>query len=265
MGTDFATADAVMTRALRGRASALLDRPPPQGPDAVEEERDAGPERAAGPGRRRGRPPWREAVFERLPVWVQVRCGLEPRTVAALAVVLVVALALAAHHFWSGRPPTVRLPPPVPAAGPPAATPRPTATPIAVDVAGKVRRPGVLRLPAGARVVDALQAAGGPLPGTDTGSLNLARILTDGEQVLVGPAAPGPGPDTTAPGTGGPVSLNTATVEQLDALPGVGPVLARHIVEFRTRHGGFTSVEQLHQVTGVGDRRFDDLKSLVRP
>ncbi|WP_315973463.1 ComEA family DNA-binding protein [Streptomyces somaliensis] len=242
----------------------------------------------AGAGQR-----WRLALRERLPVWVQTRCGLERRTLGALAVLLVAGVALAAYGFGAGRPETVRAPetvghaattatapaePPPPAAavppptGPPASA-DPSAGTVVVDVSGRVRRPGVLRLPPGSRVVDALRAAGGVPPGTDTTGLNRARVLVDGEHVLVGvpaagpPGAPPPGAPADTTGTGaaeGPVSLNTATVEQLDTLPGVGPVLARHIVEHRIRHGGFRSIEELREVHGIGARRFADLRPRVR-
>jgi competence protein ComEA len=221
------------------------------------------------------------AVRERLPLWVQLRCGLEPRTLAALAVVLVIAAVLAAQHFWVGRPESVRAPKmvqqgavtpePQPSPGPPPSDARPGGR-IVVDVSGKVRRPGIQRLPAGSRVADALRAAGGVRAGTDLTGLNRARVLMDGEQVLVGvpvPPAP-PAPAATGSGTGGtqptsPVSLNSATVEQLETLPGVGPVLAQHIVDYRTQQGGFRSVDELREVNGIGDRRFADLQSLVRP
>ncbi|MER5521913.1 ComEA family DNA-binding protein [Streptomyces sp. NPDC002763] len=228
------------------------------------------------------------AVRERMPVWLATRCGLERRGAVALGVVLVVAGALAVQHFWTGRtesvsaPEVVRAEAPyekseekVPAAGTgTAAAPAGPAGPggeIVVDVTGKVREPGVHSLPAGSRVTDALRAAGGVRPGTDTGGLNRARFLVDGEQIVVGgpapPAAPGQVADGAATGTGpaAPVSLNTATVEQLDALPGVGPVLAQHIVDYRTEHVGFRSVDELRQVKGIGDRRFSDLRDLVRP
>ncbi|CAM5249696.1 ComEA family DNA-binding protein [Streptomyces hirsutus] len=147
---------------------------------------------------------------------------------------------------------------------------------IVVDVGGKVRDPGVHRLPAGSRVADALRAAGGVRPGTSTDGLNRARFLVDGEQLIVGGPAPAPGggpapaaggPAGTAPGAGPatPVSLNTATLDQLDGLPGVGPVLAQHILDYRTRNGGFRSVDELREVNGIGDRRFADLRNLVRP
>lgn len=233
------------------------------------------------------------AVLERLPLWVRLRCGLEPRTLAALAVVLVAAVVLAGVHFWSGRPQTVRPPEPVGADGLSREDPGRAAPPtplqpgsgpvtgaqgepvpdgrVVVDVGGKVRRPGVLRLPAGSRVADALAAAGGPKEGTDLTGLNRARVLVDGEQVLVG-VAPSAAP-ATATGTGGPappartgpISLNAATAEELDTLPGVGPVLARHIVEYRGRGGGFRSVDELREVDGIGERRFADLRPLVRP
>ncbi|WP_425315084.1 helix-hairpin-helix domain-containing protein [Streptomyces purpureus] len=220
----------------------------------------------------------RLALRERLPLWVRLRCGLEPKSLAALAVVLVVAAGLAARHFWTGRPESVSAPAvvrvepppdgPTPSKGPDHAA-GPSPSPLVIDVSGKVRRPGVLTLPAGSRVADALRAAGGVRPGTDLTGLNRARVLMDGEQVAVGvpAAAGGPGlPLTTGPGpSAGPVSLSTATVEQLDTLPGVGPVLAQHIVDFRTERGGFQSVDQLREVTGIGDRRFADLKPLVRP
>ncbi|MFD8985289.1 helix-hairpin-helix domain-containing protein [Streptomyces sp. NPDC059564] len=209
------------------------------------------------------------ALRERLPVWVQGRCGVEPRTVAAVAVVLVAAVGFAAQQYWSGRPQPVTAPAVVAPASAPAvpAGPGPAAggTRIVVDVSGKVRDPGVRRLPGGSRVQDALTAAGGVRPGTDTTGLNLARVLVDGEQVLVGVVAqPAPGGGGGGPGSG-PLSLATATVEQLDGLPGVGPVLARHIVDFRTARGGFRAVEDLRQVDGIGERRFSDLRGLVRP
>ncbi|MFD4602587.1 helix-hairpin-helix domain-containing protein [Streptomyces sp. NPDC058464] len=244
------------------------------------------------------------AVRERMPVWLQTRCGLERRGAVALGAVLVVAAALAVQHFWAGRTESVSAPEVVRAEAPyeksgeegPAAGAAATAgagagagaagapgalgqnggtgtsgAEIVVDVTGKVRDPGVHTLPAGSRVTDALRAAGGVRPGTDTDGLNRARFLTDGEQIVVGgpapPAAPGQvvGGAATGAGPSVPVSLNTATVEQLDALPGVGPVLAQHIVDFRTQHGGFRSVDELRQVRGIGDRRYSDLRDLVRP
>ncbi|MFF0554615.1 helix-hairpin-helix domain-containing protein [Streptomyces sp. NPDC004266] len=236
---------------------------------------------------------------DRTPVWVQTRCGLEPRALAALTVVLIVAAGLAGGYFWTGRPEPVRAPELVHAAAPVTAVPAPRDGPgagsrpgpgpgtgpvqgagasgarVVVDIGGKVRRPGVLTLPAGSRVADALRAAGGAEPGADLTGVNRARVLFDGEQILVGlpgTSAAGPGPGGSGPGggagggaPGAPLSLNTATAEQLDGLPGVGPVLARHIVDHRTEHGGFRSVAELREVNGIGERRFADLEPLVRP
>ncbi|WP_232247657.1 ComEA family DNA-binding protein [Kitasatospora azatica] len=131
-----------------------------------------------------------------------------------------------------------------------------------VDVAGRVAHPGLLTLPAGSRVADALRAAGGTQAGVDTDGLNLARVLVDGEQVLVGAPAP-PAGGSAAPTPRGPVSINHATLDQLDALPGIGPVLARHILDFRTQHGLFHSLEQLRQISGIGDRKYSELKPLL--
>lgn len=131
-----------------------------------------------------------------------------------------------------------------------------------VDVAGKVAHPGLRSLPGGARVADAVRAAGGVLPGVDTDGLNLARVLVDGEQILVGSPSP-PSGSAGATGPRPPVSLNHATLEQLDALPGVGPVLAQHILDFRLSHSGFRSLDQLRQISGIGDRKLAELKHLV--
>ncbi len=133
-----------------------------------------------------------------------------------------------------------------------------------VAVSGRVRFPGLVRLPVGARVADALQAAGGVLPGTDVTMMNVARLLADGELIVVGVAVPTPMPSgPVGSASPGRVNLNTATVEQLQSLPGVGPVLAQRIVDFRQAHGGFRSVADLRQVTGIGDAKFGELKDRV--
>jgi competence protein ComEA len=137
---------------------------------------------------------------------------------------------------------------------------------VAVHVAGRVRHPGLVRLPAGSRVLDAIRAAGGATSGADLDAINLARRLTDGEQVRVpGPGDPTPPPPDAAAGPAtpsAPLDLNTATVEQLDTLPGVGEVTAGRIVAYRSAHP-FTTVEELLEVPGIGQRRFDQLKDLV--
>jgi competence protein ComEA len=141
---------------------------------------------------------------------------------------------------------------------------------VVVDVTGAVRRPGLVELPGGSRVDDALTAAGGATRKADLSSVNLARPLVDGEQIVVlrrgqtaGPVGVSvPGAPGSAPGP--PLDLNTATTQSLDALPGVGPVLAQRIIDWRTQHGRFTSVDELTEVSGIGERTLADLRSLVR-
>ena len=134
---------------------------------------------------------------------------------------------------------------------------------VVVDVAGKVRHPGIVRLPLGSRVDDAVRAAGGPLPGASYDGLNRARKLTDGEQVLVGVPPPA---GSTAPGAAGDgrVDLNIADLAALDSLPGIGPVLAQKILDWRTEHGRFASVDQLREVSGIGESKFAAVKNKVR-
>ncbi|MET7750684.1 helix-hairpin-helix domain-containing protein [Micromonospora sp. NPDC005367] len=199
------------------------------------------------------------------------------RGVRALAAVAVLVVVAAGFWAWRSRP---QAEPVAPVAG--ATVPAdddvvdPVASPSAelvVAVAGKVRRPGLVRLPVGARLADAVEAAGGALPGVDVALLNPARKVADGELIVVGvtppPAAAGQpvagGAPTAggAPAAGAPVNLNTATLADLDALPGVGPVLAQRILAHREQHGGFKSVGDLRQVDGIGDARYEQLKELV--
>ena len=185
------------------------------------------------------------------------------RAVRSLAALAVVVMVIAAGVAWWNRP----RPEPIAAVTPPAPshTPSPSASSVVVAVTGKVRNPGLVTLPPGARVADAIEAAGGVLPGTDLGYLNLARKVTDGELIVVG-ATPPPGTtDQTGPaGEGnGKVNLNTATLQELDSLPGVGPVLAQRIIDYRDQHGGFRSVEELRKVDGIGPSRYEELKDLV--
>ncbi|MEV4122673.1 helix-hairpin-helix domain-containing protein [Micromonospora sp. NPDC049645] len=196
------------------------------------------------------------------------------RGVRALAVVAVVVVLIAAGWAWRSRP---RSEPVAPLVGETASA-VPVADPsgsgsgsgeLVVAVAGKVRKPGLVRLPAGSRLADAVQAAGGALPGVDVALLNPARKVTDGELIVVGVTPPpvpggaaGPAAGGAAPAAG-PLNLNTATLAQLDTLPGVGPVLAQRILTHRDQHGGFKSVGDLRQVDGIGDARYEQLKDLV--
>src|SRR3954451_4687742 len=143
---------------------------------------------------------------------------------------------------------------------------RPAPAESVVHVAGAVRQPGVYRLPAGARVTDAVERAGGPAPKAVVDAINLAARLADGQQVIVPEA--GPGGSVSSAGTSaedGPISLGTATVEQLDTIEGIGPVTAQQIVEFRDSHGGLSSVDQLDQISGIGPATMDALRARIQP
>jgi competence protein ComEA len=142
-----------------------------------------------------------------------------------------------------------------------------TGNTIVVSVVGLVVRPGLVTLPEGARVADAVREAGGPVAGADLSGLNIARRVADGEQIYVGVPAPaerqpaGTGLDPSS--NGGKIDLNSASIAQLDTLPGVGQVTAQRIVDWRTKHGRFTRVEQLREVDGIGPARYAQLKDLV--
>jgi competence protein ComEA len=183
-----------------------------------------------------------------------------------LAVVAVVAL-LALVVVWrqashSGAAPQLQVAPVVPTA--PDARPA-AARRLVFDGVGAVRRPGLYRLAQGTRVADAVARAGGLTRGAERTAVNLAAPLADGEQVVVAVRG-SPGPAGSTPGaTGAPVSLSSATAEQLDTLPGVGPVTAQKIVDYRQQHGPFTSVDQLDAIPGIGPARLDELRGLVVP
>ncbi len=245
---------------------------------------------------------WGERAAERWVPGSLREARWDPGRLGALALALVVvgAAVVAGMVVWGGRP-TPEPVPALPTIDAPAAPSRTSAAvgspagaptgPMIISVAGKVTRPGLVRLPEGSRVGDAIDAAGGALPDTDLTALNLAARLSDGEQVLVGVAPP---PGSGAPGTagagsastagsagaagasggtgaagagapppGGRIDLNTATLEQLDELPGVGPVTAKKILDWRTQNGRFTAVEQLREISGIGEARFATLRDVV--
>lgn len=176
-----------------------------------------------------------------------------------LAVVALVVGLVAAGVAWWSRPDPEPVAPRLAGTAPEAVV---TSAPVelVVAVSGKVHRPGLVRLPPGARVADAIEAAGGALPEAELDQLNLARKVTDGELIAVG--VPPPPDPAGAPG-GGPLNLNTATAAQLETLPGIGPALAQRIIDYRTAHGPFTSVGQLREVPGIGEARFAELEPLV--
>ena len=184
--------------------------------------------------------------------------SLTRRRALALGLVLLALLALAGHRLAGAgasepaRPAAAIIP--VVAAAP---------ARLVVHVAGAVRTPGLYRLPEGARVADAVRRAGGAAPRADLTAINLAARVADGIQVVVParlPAAPG-APAARA----GPVSLGSATLEQLDGLPGVGPVTAQKILDYRAAHGGFRSVDDLDAIPGIGPARIEQIRALVTP
>ena len=182
-------------------------------------------------------------------------------------VVALVLLILAGRLLLRpGASASVRVPPPV---VPSAAATTAAAKPVVVDVVGAVRRPGLYRLAEGARVADAVARAGGATARAQLDLVNLAAPIADGEQIVVprrgatAPAAAGAGGPTGV--ASGPVHLNTATLEQLDALPGIGPVTAQKILDYRQEHGAFGSVDELDAIPGIGPARLEQLRDLVAP
>jgi competence protein ComEA len=205
--------------------------------------------------------------------WVPVALTRSPSrrrlTAISAALAAVVVLVGGSILLLGGGPPAERAPvlpaaPERPAA-PAAASPSKAAeSSLVVSVVGKVRTPGLVTVPGGARVADALRAAGGALEGTDVTALNLARKLTDGEQIYVGvPPPPAVAAPPASAATAGKVDLNSASAEQLDALPGVGEVTAKRILDWRTEHGPFTSVDQLRDVEGIGTAKLARLRDQV--
>lgn len=226
------------------------------------------------------------------------RGGLDRAHVAVVVLVVLLGVAGAVILFGLGRPtiepiaatvessgtpiepsaqPTGEPPATAAAVDPAPATSPTAAEPMIVHVAGLVAKPGVVELPAGSRVIDAVRAAGGATDEADLTPINLARVLTDGEQVVVTgepppgqPPAPPPEPPPNDGGdpaagnaAGVPVNLNTATSEQLQSLPGIGPALAQRILDWRDENGRFTVIDELLEVSGIGEQRLADLDGLV--
>lgn len=254
-------------------------------PDADHEDGDPGPALPV-PGRHASRPVGAgvgagvaRQLAERMPDTMRGRVRLTAPQVTLVAVVTALGVALAAWWTLRSGSPGDPLPPAGPRAGAsvvqgletPPASPEPApaavATTVVVDVAGAVRRPGIVVLESGSRVVDAIKAAGGPRKSVDLGGLNQARLLVDGEQIVVGATSPPGLASSAAPSGAAPttalVNINTATGEQLEELPGVGPVTAQAIIDWRSANGGFTSVEELLEVDGIGDATLADVAPYV--
>jgi competence protein ComEA len=276
------------------------DLPPADLPPAdlppIETGSDPPPVAAIGSGRHAARPAaagvrLRAALSDRLSPSVRSATDgtFSGHHLGVLAVVLAAGLAITAWWVLSGRPEEQAVPPtsfgrstaaPELASAPTTSTlptygdtasagssTSPSAGEIViVDVAGKVRRPGIVTLPVGSRVIDALKAAGGARPGVDLADLNLARVLVDGEQILVGltpVVTPGSGTPTASSSTGTLVNINTADQATLETLPGVGPVTAQSILDWRAENGAFTTVDELLEVDGIGEVTLAELRDLV--
>jgi competence protein ComEA len=206
--------------------------------------------------------------------------SLDPREI--LGLVVIGALLAVGVGFWYVRslpkPVSIEAPSGSLGSGPqpgPSVTPTTPPALLLVHVAGWVVRPGVYELRQGDRVIDAIERAGGARRGADLRSINLAAVLVDAQQIVVMKAGSGTSATSTGPvatGAGGSsgstpgqelIDLNTATPEQLETLPGIGEVLAQRIIDYREEHGPFSSIDELLDVSGIGDARLEDLRSEV--
>lgn len=217
-----------------------------------------------------GLPPQRDRHQQSVPPRVRMG-GWTPAATRALALIVIACLAVAGWWWWSGQPREVVAAPTVLATGAPIDVPRAPASSAAavsaevvVHVTGLVSRPGLVSLPAGSRVADAVVAAGGVTKRRAADSVNLARLLVDGEQIVV-TDEPAANPPALAPSESAQpvISLNTADQVALEKLPGIGPVIAARIVEWRAANGPFRSVDELGEVSGIGDATLVRLRSLV--
>ncbi|HTS72585.1 MAG TPA: helix-hairpin-helix domain-containing protein [Gaiellaceae bacterium] len=194
---------------------------------------------------------------------------LQRRRALLTAAVALALLLLAVRYVLPAGTTTPAAPlPPPPAPG--ASATGASAARVVVDVVGAVRQPGLYRLPQGSRIADAVARAGGATGKAELAQVNLAAPLADGEQVVVpkrGAAGATIAPTAAGAGSGpaAPVQLSTATLEQLETLPGIGPVMAQKILDYRTKHGAFSSVDELDAVSGIGPKRLDQLRDLVVP
>lgn len=193
--------------------------------------------------------------------------GVHGRRVLAAALLALVLVVVAWRHAASGAPAPLRVAPVVPARASPGAAAA-TARLLVVDVVGAVRRPGLVRLAEGSRVADAIARAGGLRRGAERAGVNFAAPVSDGQQVVVpqhGAAGAAGAAAGSAAASIGPVSLSSATAEQLDTLPGVGPATAQKIIAYRQQHGAFRSVDELDAISGIGPSRIANLRGLVVP
>ena len=187
--------------------------------------------------------------------------NINPEQKRGLVILLTLTVGLGGFYFLNSRPQSE---PAVLQEIPSAATVSVT-TSLIINVAGKVKNPGVYQLPPGSRVVDALEAAGQQLKGVDISDINLARVLVDGEQILIGSNRTVSGKVAAKKiSVDNPLDINRATIAQLDTLPGIGPVTAQRIIDYRTKVGRINAVDELKKISGLGGAKFEEIKALLR-
>jgi competence protein ComEA len=178
-----------------------------------------------------------------------------------LAVLFALSIGIAGFYFLNSRPQSQ---PPIVSEMPPCISQTEPAK-LIINVAGKVANPGVYQLPSGSRVIDAIEAAGNQLKGVDISDINLARILIDGEQILVGASKHSSGKAVAKKVTpDNPLDINRATLSQLDTLPGIGPVTAQRIIDYRIKVGRINALDELKKISGLGGLKFEEIKPLLR-
>ncbi len=187
--------------------------------------------------------------------------NINPEQKRGLTILFALTIGLGGFYFLNSRP---QAEPAVIQEIAPAITESATAR-LIINVAGKVKNPGVYQLPQGSRVVDAIEAAGKQLKGVDISDINLARILVDGEQILVGGSRVASGKAAPKKITAdNPLDINRASIAQLDTLPGIGPVTAQRIIDYRTKVGRINTVDELKKISGLGGAKFEEIKNLLR-
>ena len=253
----------------RARLALISAGQPPLGAPRRAADEPA-PTEAEPPASTPEQPPVEPKVTPQGP-WRRLGAAVTPRHAAVVGLLLVAAVVVTIFALGRSAATEVQLTPEAVAETPAAATPSPSVpTLLRVHVGGAVAEPGVVQVPAGSIVQDAIAAAGGLIAEADPASLNLAAPVSDGMQIIVGTAEEPlgvisePGGGGGGDGSAGPLDLNTATADQLEELPGIGPVSAAAILAWRAEHGRFTAVEELQEVSGIGPKTFERLAPLVR-
>ncbi len=187
--------------------------------------------------------------------------NITPDQKRALSIIFAVMIGLGSFYYFNSRP-TEQVSQALIEIPTPAET---ITTQLIINVAGKVTNPGVYQLPQGSRVIDAIKAAGNQLRGVDISDINLARVLVDGEQILVGPTKNYSSKSKPRKVTiDNPLDINRATIAQLDTLPGIGPVTAQRIIDYRVKVGRINSVDELKKISGLGGSKFEEIMELLR-